>query len=99
MEDKTYNPFFSAWRKGDLIKIYGKEIRLISEAYEKMGVHNYETIGSQNTKGLVGGFSMIPLMRGVKKCKRCGKVYFVGYDIGTNAHLDETLDWQPKLNY
>lgn len=38
MEDKTYNPFFSAWRKGDLIKIYGKEIRLTSEAYEKMGV-------------------------------------------------------------
>ena len=37
MEDKTYNPFFSAWRKGDLIKIYGKEIRLTSEAYEKMG--------------------------------------------------------------
>jgi hypothetical protein len=26
-------------------------------------------------------------------------VHFDGYDIATNAHLDETLDWQPKLNY
>ena len=33
------------------------------------------------------------------KCKRCGKVHFDGYDIATNAHFDETLDWQPKLNY
>jgi len=38
MEDKTYNPFFSAWRKGDLVKIYGKQVRLTSEAYEKMGI-------------------------------------------------------------
>ena len=65
----------------------------------KIGVHNYETIGSQNVKGLVGGFSMTPLMREVKKCKRCSKVHFDGYDIATNAHIDETLDWQPKLNY
>jgi hypothetical protein len=65
----------------------------------KLGVHDYETIGSQNVKGVVGGFSMTPLIRDVKKCKRCDKVHFVGYDISTNAHLDGTLDWQPKLNY
>lgn len=65
----------------------------------KIGVHNYETIGTQNAIGIVSGFSMSPLMREVKKCKRCGCVYFCGYDIATNAHLDETLDWQPKFNY
>lgn len=65
----------------------------------KLVVHDYETIGSQNAKGVVGGFSMTPLMREVKKCKSCGKVRFEGYDIATNAHLDETLDLQPKLNY
>ena len=65
----------------------------------KIGVHNYETIGSQNAQGVVGGFSMSPLMRDVKKCKRCGNVHFGGYDIATNAHLNETLDWRPKLNY
>lgn len=64
-----------------------------------IGVHKYETIGSQTSKSLVGEFSMTTLMREVKKCKRCGKVYFDGYDIATNAHLDETLNWQPKLNY
>ena len=55
----------------------------------KIGVHNYETIGIQNAKGLVGGFSMTPIMREVKKCKRCGNVHFDGYDIATNAHLDK----------
>lgn len=39
----------------------------------KLGVHDYEIIGSQNAKGVVGGFSMTPLMRDVKKCKRSGK--------------------------
>lgn len=28
----------------------------------------------------------------------CGKLHFNGYDIATNAHLDETINWQPKLN-
>ena len=64
-----------------------------------LGVHNYEIIGSQNARGVVGGFSMTQLMREVKKCKRCSKVHFDRYDIVTNAHLNETLNWQPKLNY
>ena len=42
----------------------------------KIGVHNYETIGSQNAKGLVGGFSMTPLMREIKRCKRCDKIIY-----------------------
>ena len=29
--------YLSAWRKGDLIEIYGKQIRLTSEGYEKDG--------------------------------------------------------------
>ncbi len=65
----------------------------------KIGVHNYETIGTQNVRGLVGGFSMSQLIREVKKCKRCGKVHFEVYDIATKAYLDETFEWQPKLNY
>jgi hypothetical protein len=63
------------------------------------GLHNYKTIGSQNAQGVVGGFSMTQLMRDVKKCKNCGKVHFERYDIATNAHLDESLNWQPKLIY
>lgn len=63
----------------------------------KLGLHNYETIGTQYVQGLVGSFSMTPLMRDNRKCKRCGKLHFVGYDIATNAHLDNTLDWQPKI--
>lgn len=47
----------------------------------KLGVHYYETIGSQSAKGLVGGFSMIPLMRNVRKCKRCDKVSKPHYKI------------------
>lgn len=65
----------------------------------KIGAHDYETIGSQKAKGMVGGFSMVPLMRELKKCKRCDKVHFDRYDIATNAHLDEMIDWRPKLNY
>lgn len=64
-----------------------------------LGGHNYETIGNQNVYGLVGGFSMISPMREVRKCKDCGNVYFIGCDISTNIHLDETINWQPKLKY
>jgi hypothetical protein len=56
----------------------------------KLGVHDYDTIGSQNARGVVGGFSMTQIIREVKKCKRCGKVHCVGYDIATNADIDET---------
>jgi hypothetical protein len=38
-------------------------------AEELTGVHDYETIGSQNTQGVVGGFSMTPIMREVKNVK------------------------------
>ncbi len=60
-------------------------------------IHDYKYIGTQSVKNIVGGFSMTTLMRDVKKCKLCPKVHFFGYDIATNAHLDEKLDWQPKL--
>jgi len=63
----------------------------------KIGFHRYEVIGNQSTKGVVGGFSMTTLVREVSKCGRCGKVKFYGYDIATDAHLDETLDWKPKF--
>lgn len=65
----------------------------------RFGIHDYKTIGNQSVTGVVGGFSMSPIMRTVDKCKRCDKVNFVCCDIATNVHLDETLNWQPKLNY
>ncbi len=65
----------------------------------KLSIHNDENIGTQKAVGIVGGFSMTPLMRDVKKCKSCGKIHFDSYDIATNAHKDETIDWLPKLNY
>lgn len=62
-----------------------------------LGIHEYKTIGNQKANGVVGGFSMTQLMRNVKKCNRCENVHFEGLDIATNAHLDNTLDWQPKI--
>lgn len=38
MSGVEYNPFFSAWRKGDLVELDEKQFRLTSEAYEKIGV-------------------------------------------------------------
>ena len=34
----------------------------------KIGLDEYEIIRCQNARGIVGGFSMTPLMRDVKKC-------------------------------
>lgn len=65
----------------------------------KIGLHKYQNIGTQYAKGIVGSFSMALLMRDVEKCKICGKINFVAYDIATNAHLDETIIWHPKLTY
>lgn len=33
----------------------------------KIGVHDYETIGSQNAQGVVGGFSMTPTKSCLKR--------------------------------
>lgn len=64
----------------------------------KLGNHDYEMVGVQTAQGVVGGISMNPLMREVEKCKRCNKIHYVGFDIATDAHLDEKLNWQPNLN-
>ncbi len=65
----------------------------------KLGLHRYKTIGTQYARNIVGGFSMVQLMRVVKKCEICGKIHFDGCDISTNAHLDKTIDWYPKLKF
>ena len=75
------------------------EIKLMKKWKCKLNLHDYENVGTQHTKNIVGGLSMTQLTRDVKKCKVCGKIHFIGYDIATNAHLDETIDWYPKLNY
>ena len=63
-----------------------------------LGLHSYKSIGTQSVTNTVGGFSMTPLNREVEKCENCNKLRFIGFDISTNSHLDETLNWQPKLN-
>jgi len=62
-----------------------------------LGLHKYSNIGQQSVPDMVGCFSMVPLKRGVETCERCGKVNYVAYDISTNVHLDETLNWHPEL--
>jgi hypothetical protein len=91
------------WKISKLLNYFIKykyKYKLIMKKWKcKIGFHNYENIGSQSVNGVVGGFSMTTLMRDVKKCKICGKVHFDTYDISTNLHLDEKLNWKPKLNY
>ena len=50
-----------------------------------LGIHQYDKIFTQKAKNLVGGFSMIPIMRNVKKCKDCGKIHIDAYDIATSV--------------
>lgn len=63
--------------------------------------HKYEIVGTQTAQNLAGGWSGAPLQRVVRKCKKCGKISFVGLEIGVgiNVYLDESNDWRPKLNY
>jgi hypothetical protein len=63
----------------------------------KLGLHEYKQIGIQTAIGTVGGFSMSPLLRVVEQCVTCHNIHFISLDIATNAHLDNTLNWQPKL--
>ena len=63
----------------------------------KLGIHSYNIIGRQMAKGVCGGFSMTQLQRIVKKCAHCGHMKYEGFDIATNAHLDDTLNWQPTI--
>ena len=62
-----------------------------------IGLHDDEVLGTQTVTNIAGGFSMVPLMRIVEKCKRCGLKHYVGLDISTDAHLDNTLNWTPEL--
>ena len=59
--------------------------------------HKYQTIGIQTAKGIVGGFSMTPLKREVLKCSVCEKIKYIRLDIANDAHLDNSLNWYPKL--
>lgn len=63
-----------------------------------LNIHKYKTIGTQSVAGIVCGFSMAPLMRCVRRCEYCGKIYYIGFDTSTDLHNDTTLDWQPKIN-
>jgi len=63
----------------------------------KIGLHKYTHIGTQTVNGLVEGFSMSPIMRGVDKCIFCGKIKYIRYNIGSDVHLDDDLNWKPKI--
>ena len=62
----------------------------------RIGIHKYKSLGTQTVSNIVGGFSESPLQREVLRCK-CGKIKYVGFDISTNAHLDDTLNWTPNV--
>jgi hypothetical protein len=62
----------------------------------KIGIHRFKTVGTQSANGVVGGFSEISLHREVLKCD-CGKIKYIGFDIATNAHLDDSLVWKPNV--
>ena len=62
-----------------------------------LGLHNYILLGSQTAKNVIGGFSMSPIHRDIKKCIRCNKIKRIPYDIATDVHLDDGFDWQPKF--
>ncbi len=62
-----------------------------------LGLHEYEYVGIQQARGVVGVFSMNPLIRQISKCKLCSKIHIFGFDVSNNTHLDESIDWQPKL--
>lgn len=62
-----------------------------------LGLHSYTDIGSQKANNVVCGFSETPIIRMVKKCKVCGKIKYIGLNISTNAHNDNTLNWQPII--
>lgn len=63
----------------------------------KIGIHKYKKLGTQTAGNTTGGFSETQLQREVLKCKRCGKIKYVGFDIATNAHLDNSLNWSPNV--
>ena len=68
-----------------------RDFKFMKELRCLLGIHKYEIVGTQTAKNTVGGFSMIPLMRQIKRCKKCGKEHIVGFDISTMAHLDNTI--------
>ena len=62
----------------------------------RSGIHKYESLCTQKVSNIVGGFSETELQREVLQCE-CGKVKYIGFDIATNAHLDNSLEWLPKV--
>jgi hypothetical protein len=62
----------------------------------RLRIHNYKSLGTQSASNIVGGFSQTQLQREVLQCK-CGKVKYIGFDIATNSHLDNSLKWTPIL--
>lgn len=62
-----------------------------------LGWHYFGHPTTQTVTGLAGGFSMTTLHREVKVCQQCDHQSVTAFDIATTAHLDESLDWQPKI--
>ena len=62
----------------------------------KIGIHKYKKLGTQTVSNVVGGFSETQLQREVLECN-CGKIKYIGFDIATNAHLDNSLNWVPNV--
>lgn len=63
----------------------------------KFGLHSYEIICTQKVPNMFNAMSGSPIMRDVKKCIRCGNLSYFGYDALSNLHLNNTLNWEPKI--
>lgn len=47
-----------------------------------MHLHKYEIVGEQIAKNVTFGLTMVPIIRTVKKCKRCGKYKIIPLTFG-----------------
>jgi hypothetical protein len=61
----------------------------------KIHFHKYVDVGFQSAKYL-SGLSGVKLERLVKKCTRCEKIKYEGYEMGINYN-DESFNWQPQI--
>jgi hypothetical protein len=55
-----------------------------------LGKHNYKSLKIQT-------LDETDLQREVLKCTRCSKLKYIGFDVSSNIHLDNSLLWLPKL--
>lgn len=56
--------------------------------------HKYEDLGTQTASNVMFGIGS-PIMRQVKKCKKCDKVKYISLTLG--ADVNGNYNWQPNV--